>query len=212
MHRRKSAVHFMLVCSARGITWWWKSTTDLAVGTVSRRQGCLSWGRIWKKPDVEAEKCNHGQNLGLTNRNCISRRIWDGRVSKSKQSPNPRSPQNEFCGVLGYCTKSQGVNTADICGEGCNAYPRRSCRRETVVTTNCKKSADAIVPSREKTWEGLYIKHYHYKWKTWTQRILWYIQSTQVFALNMIEPPCTEPYARWCERTANQLMVSFLLD
>ncbi len=28
----------------------------------------------------------------------------------------------------------------------------------------------------------------------------------------MIEPPCTEPYARWCERTANQLMVSFLLD
>ena len=28
----------------------------------------------------------------------------------------------------------------------------------------------------------------------------------------MIEPPCTEPYARWCERSANQLMVSLLLD
>ena len=28
----------------------------------------------------------------------------------------------------------------------------------------------------------------------------------------MIEPPCTERYARWCERTANQVMVSFLLD
>ena len=28
----------------------------------------------------------------------------------------------------------------------------------------------------------------------------------------MIEPPCTDRYARWCERTANQLMVSFLLD
>ena len=28
----------------------------------------------------------------------------------------------------------------------------------------------------------------------------------------MIEPPCTELYARWCERAANQLMVSFLLD
>ena len=28
----------------------------------------------------------------------------------------------------------------------------------------------------------------------------------------MIEPPCTERYARWCERTANQVMVGFLLD
>ena len=26
------------------------------------------------------------------------------------------------------------------------------------------------------------------------------------------EPPCTEPYARWCERSANQLMVSLLPD
>ena len=26
------------------------------------------------------------------------------------------------------------------------------------------------------------------------------------------EPPCTERYARWCERSANQLMVSLLLD
>ncbi len=28
----------------------------------------------------------------------------------------------------------------------------------------------------------------------------------------MIEPPCTERYAWWCERSANQLMVSLLLD
>ena len=28
----------------------------------------------------------------------------------------------------------------------------------------------------------------------------------------MIEPPCTERYARWCERSAGQLMVSLLLD
>ena len=28
----------------------------------------------------------------------------------------------------------------------------------------------------------------------------------------MIEPPCTEPYARWCERSATQLMGSLLLD
>ena len=28
----------------------------------------------------------------------------------------------------------------------------------------------------------------------------------------MIEPPCTERYARWCERSASQLMGSLLLD
>ena len=28
----------------------------------------------------------------------------------------------------------------------------------------------------------------------------------------MIEPPCTERYARWCERSATQLMGSLLLD
>ena len=27
-----------------------------------------------------------------------------------------------------------------------------------------------------------------------------YIRGIQVFALNMIESPCTERYARWCER------------
>ena len=26
------------------------------------------------------------------------------------------------------------------------------------------------------------------------------------------EPPSTERYARWCERSANQLMISLLLD
>ena len=31
-------------------------------------------------------------------------------------------------------------------------------------------------------------------------------------ALFMIEPPCTERYARWCERSAAQLMGSLLLD
>ncbi len=38
------------------------------------------------------------------------------------------------------------------------------------------------------------------------------IRSVQVCALNMIEPPCTERYARWCERSATQLMGSLLLD
>ena len=30
--------------------------------------------------------------------------------------------------------------------------------------------------------------------------------------VKLIEPPCTERYARWCERSANQLMISLLLD
>ena len=30
---------FPCVCSARVITWWWKSVTGLAVGTVSRKRG-----------------------------------------------------------------------------------------------------------------------------------------------------------------------------
>ena len=31
-----------------------------------------------------------------------------------------------------------------------------------------------------------------------------YAGGIQVSVLFMIEPPCTERYARWCERTANQ--------
>ena len=45
-----------------------------------------------------------------------------------------------------------------------------------------------------------FTKH-HNKQKTCTPGILWYIRGIQVFALTMIEPPCTEPYARWCERS-----------
>ena len=57
-----------------------------------------------------------------------------------------------------------------------------------------------------------YITSYHYKRKTCTQGLLWYIRSIQVYALNMIESPGTERYARWCERSATQLMSSLLLD
>ena len=52
----------------------------------------------------------------------------------------------------------------------------------------------------------------HNKGKTCTQGILRYIQSVQVYALNRIEPPCTERYARWCERLATQRMGSLLLN
>ena len=38
--------------------------------------------------------------------------------------------------------------------------------------------------------------------------------STSIFAncTYAVEPPCTERYARWCERSATQLMGSLLLD
>ena len=32
------------------------------------------------------------------------------------------------------------------------------------------------------------------------------------YCTQTIEPPCTERYARWCERSAAQLMGSLLLD
>ena len=56
------------------------------------------------------------------------------------------------------------------------------------------------------------IAPHHNKGKTCTQGILRYIRNVQVYALNMIEPPCTERYARWCERSATQLMGSILLE
>ena len=30
--------------------------------------------------------------------------------------------------------------------------------------------------------------------------------------LNSIEPPCTERYARWCERSLNKIIIQLLLD
>ena len=60
------------------------------------------------------------------------RRTWNGRVSQPKRSP--------------ILPEFQSVNAADIRGEGNRAYPRRSCRCKSIVTTNCKKSAEVIVP------------------------------------------------------------------
>ena len=74
------------------------------------------------------------------------------------------------------------------------------------------------VPKREHSkrllggcWEWNTHPH-HYKRKTCTPWILWYIRGVQVSALFMIEPPCTDRYARWCERSADLLRVSLLLD
>ena len=59
---------------------------------------------------------------------------------------------------------------------------------------------------------GSGILAHYYKQKTCTPWILRYIRGIQVSALFVIEPPCTERYARWCERSASQLMGSLLLD
>ena len=83
----------------------------------------------WAKPRSDEQKLH-------------IRHTWNGRVSTTKRSP--------------ILPEFQGVNVADIRGEGGNAYPRRSCRREksSVVTTNCKKSAEAIVPREKKLGKG----------------------------------------------------------
>ena len=103
--RQKIVCSFFIVCSARVITWRWKSATGLAVGTVSRRQGRPSWGGVWKK--LEAKPRSDEQKLHI-------RHTWNGRVSCTKRSP--------------ILPEFQGVNAADIWGEGDYAYPRRSCR------------------------------------------------------------------------------------
>lgn len=54
--------------------------------------------------------------------------------------------------------KFRAVNVAVTWEESCCSYPGRSCRRKvgrkknpnTAVTTNCKKSAEAIVPKGKK--------------------------------------------------------------
>ena len=66
-----------------------------------------------------------------------SRPYRDGRVCDTTQSP--------------MLPESHTVNVAVTWEERCYSYPGRSCRREVgnpkaAVTTNCKKSAEAIVP------------------------------------------------------------------
>ena len=109
------------VCSACVTTWRWKSATDLAVGTVSQRQGCPSWDGIWRKS--EAKPRSDEQKL-------YRRRAWNGRVSKTKRSP--------------ILPEFQGVNTADTRGEGGNAYPRRSHRCVGVDVFETKHSNNEL--------------------------------------------------------------------
>ena len=88
---------------AWAITWWWKSATGLAVGTVSRRQGCPKRFGIWRKPEANSRTDEQELHTRL-NRN--------GRVCATKQSPI----LHEF----------HTVNTAVTWEEGYSSYPGRS--------------------------------------------------------------------------------------
>ena len=63
----------------------------------------------WAKPRSDEQKLH-------------IRHTWNGRVSTTKRSP--------------ILPEFQGVNVADIRGEGGNAYPRRSCRRGKIFRSN----------------------------------------------------------------------------
>ena len=114
-------VTVFIVRSACATTWRWKSATDLAVGTVSQGQGRPSWGGVWRKPTAKPR--SDEQKLHI-------RHTWNGRVSSTKQSP--------------ILPEFQGVNAADIWGEGGNAYPRRSCRCVGVDVFETKHSNNEL--------------------------------------------------------------------
>ena len=96
---------FFYVRPAWAITWRWKSATGLAVGTVSKGQGCPPWGGIWRKPNANPWSDEQKPHI---------RHLWDGRACITKQSP--------------ILPESHSVNVADIWGEGYRSYLGRSCK------------------------------------------------------------------------------------
>ena len=93
------------VCPAWATTWRWKSVVGLVVGTTSQWQGCLLWGRIWRKSEAKSRSEGYELHTRLTK---------VGRVCITKQSPT--------------LPKTLGVNVADIWDEGCCSYLGRSDR------------------------------------------------------------------------------------
>ena len=94
-----------LVRPAWATTRWWKTTTPSAVESVSRRQGCPSWGGIWRKSEAKSRSEEYELHTRLTK---------VGWVCNTKQSPT--------------LPKTLGVNVADIWDEGCCSYLGRSDR------------------------------------------------------------------------------------
>jgi len=94
---------FFVVCPAWSITWRWKSAVGLVVRTTSRRQGCLRWRGIWRKPAAKSRSDEQELDKRLT---------WGRRVFHTKQGPTLHKPHT--------------VDLADIWDEGYRSYPGRS--------------------------------------------------------------------------------------
>ena len=75
-----------LVCPEWAVTWWWKSTTGLAVGTVSWGQVRPSWGGVWSKPKAKSRSDEQKSHI---------RHMQSGRACYTKRSPI----LPELCGV-----------------------------------------------------------------------------------------------------------------
>ncbi|MDF0052542.1 hypothetical protein O0C63_12220 [Staphylococcus pseudintermedius] len=76
------------------------------------------------------------------------------------------------------------------------------------------RSAMKIAQSRKKYWR-LSNTHEVHRALTTKQLYKWGLiplAHLQSWLTQDIEPPITEPYARWCERTNSQLMAILLLD
>ena len=103
--RSRKLLLSLYVCPAWATTWRWKSVVGLVVGTTSQWQGCLSWGRIWRKSEAKSRSEGYELHTRLTK---------VGRVCITKQSPT--------------LPETLGVNVADIWDEGCCSYLGRSDR------------------------------------------------------------------------------------
>ena len=93
------------MCPAWATTWRWESVVGLVVGTTSQRQGCPSWGGIWRKSEAKSWSEEHELHIRL---------YKVGRVCYTKRSPT--------------LPETLRVNVADVWDEGCCPYPGRSGR------------------------------------------------------------------------------------
>ena len=79
----------------------------------------------------------------------------------------------------------------EVCAK-CSERNNRYCE----ITLNAQKSAEAIVPGRERA-ESIGVLS-----TTRKGGVSKFSHRLSVSARQLLKPPCTERYARWCERTA----------
>lgn len=99
----------LFVCQACSLSIGWESRTRVAVLIVSSRQGCLPWGKIWRKLAA---------NIRAYEQKLHKRRGHKGDVAKETEAR--------------YCTDCDGVNEEATWIERQRTYPERS------VYLNCR--------------------------------------------------------------------------